>query len=541
MTRLIITTLFLAATLPALACSPDTPATPMPTIPPTSILTPTHLPTPTATLTPTPQPTPTPTPETTLRPPQPIPEMDVYRLPAAAYKSPSIDQQILDSDVIVVASLVSVTAGVQTIPGKPGVAPTYRPMQTLSFRATEYLKGTGPAEFSVEVLDSSRSIHTHGDLYEGYLTEAEAMTAATGLVAQRNTTWDNRPGVIFLKGPLTSVAQSSDGSSGVSSDGVYEFSLSNQGAQTNFQYAIDTLSRTWLPAKEAISSESSVVSSTEYITDETKNPPLVTTISTLKTRIREIDALLNAGDGSEAYADCVYDSLVAERYYRNEVPPTWEISIGSGLASGTALYESSKEYDPKYNVHSVSGLDSELFQALLRDDDKDASNGYYYDNVTTRPLPAGKFTFNYHMQHYSNVICNFNPTHINYITHNVRVTASSGTLHEAFFDPVESGEDEVSPASFSVGGTDTEITGLEWTDGNVTLTLNPHISLSGYTLDFIALDGSIPLSLPADNAVSNPDAATLAWPVPHQPWRPGDKLMLRIREDSAPPPPTPTP
>ena len=123
----------------------------------------------------------------------------------------------------------------------------------------------------------------------------------------------------------------------------------------------------------------------------------------------------------------------------------------------------------------------------------------------------------------------------------VTATAPVGTLHEAFFDPVESGEDEVSPASFTVRGTDTEITGLDWADGNATLTLNPHVSLSGYTLDFIALDGSIPLSLPADNAVSNPDAATLAWPVPHQPWRPGDKLMLRIRQDSAPPPPTPTP
>ena len=36
-------------------------------------------------------------------PPQPISQMDAYRLPAAAYESPSIDQQILDADVIVIS------------------------------------------------------------------------------------------------------------------------------------------------------------------------------------------------------------------------------------------------------------------------------------------------------------------------------------------------------------------------------------------------------------------------------------------------------
>ena len=114
-------------------------------------------------------------------------------------------------------------------------------------------------------------------------------------------------------------------------------------------------------------------------------------------------------------------------------------------------------------------------------------------------------------------------------------------MHEAFFDPVESGQDEVSPAAFSVGGTATEITGLEWTDGKVTLSLDPYVSLDGYTLDFIELDGTASLILPASNADSNPDAGTLAWPVPDQPWQPGDKLMLRIRQNSTPPPPTPTP
>ena len=468
----------------------------------------------------------------------PIPDMDVYRLPAAAYESPSIDQQILESDIIVVATFDSATAAVQTIPGESGVAPTYRPIHVLNFRATEYLKGTGPTEFTVEVLDDSYGIETNGNLYKGYLTEAEAKAAATQLLTQRNTTWDNRPGVLFLEGPLSSATPS-----GAASSQTFEFTLSNQGAQTNFEYAIDTLSRTWLPAKQAISSESSVVSSTEYITDGAKIPPPVLSLSTLKTRIMEIGSLLSAGDGSEAYTDCIYSSLVdfSDRYTRDRTPLTSDRTIESGLAAGTALRQSAKVYDEQYNVYSVSGTDAEHFGTVVRDDDTDASNGHYFDFIIARPLPARKYVVNFHMQHHSYVICGFNPTDKNYIIYNVTVTGPAGTLHEAFFDPVESGEDEVSPAEFSVGGTATEIKGLEWADGNVTLTLNPHVSLSGYTLDFIALDGAASLTLPASNAVSNPHAATLAWPVLHQPWRPGDKLMLRIREDSTPPPPTPTP
>ena len=160
----------------------------------------------------------------------------------------------------------------------------------------------------MEVLDGSRGIHTHGDLYEGYLTEGEARAAAEELISQRNTTWDNRPAIIFLEGPLTSASPSAQ------SGEVYGFTLSNQGAQTNFEYSVDTLSRTWLPAKESISAESSVASGTEYITDGAKSPPTVVSLSALKTRIGEIGTLLNAGDGSQAYMDCVYGSLVHERY-----------------------------------------------------------------------------------------------------------------------------------------------------------------------------------------------------------------------------------
>jgi len=190
--------------------------------------------------------------------------------PTGAYEAPSIDQQILESDVIVVASFVSATAAVQTVPGDPGVAATYRPMQVLTFRASEYLKGTGPTQFTVEVLDSSYSYEQAGEVYSGYLTQEAAMTAATDLLAQRNTTWDSRPGVLFLKGPLNSVAPSggASGASGDSTSQAFGFVQSNVAVQGDFAYTVDTLSRTWLPSKETPTEGASGTSANpEYITD----------------------------------------------------------------------------------------------------------------------------------------------------------------------------------------------------------------------------------------------------------------------------------
>ena len=118
------------------------------------------------------------------------------------------------------------------------------------------------------------------------------------------------------------------------------------------------------------------------------------------------------------------------------------------------------------------------------------------------------------------------------------VNAPEGTLHEAFFDPVSVGTSVkadgsngvLKPTSFTVGGTATELTSLEWSSNQVVLTLGTHVSLSGYVLEMIALDGSVSLSLFADSGTADRTAGTYSWPMTSQPWEDGDKLMLRIRE-----------
>ena len=49
-------------------------------------------------------------------------------------------------------------------------------------------------------------------------------------------------------------------------------------------------------------------------------------------------------------------------------------------------------------------------------------------------------------------------------------------------------------------------------------------------MDFIALDGSVALTLDVADATVDAPNNTLSWPVVSQPWQSGNKLMLRIRE-----------
>ena len=123
------------------------------------------------------------------------------------------------------------------------------------------------------------------------------------------------------------------------------------------------------------------------------------------------------------------------------------------------------------------------------------------------------------------------------------------TVHEAFFDPADltpgagfsASSGVLEPAGFSIGGTAASITGLKWQNGSVVLTLAPYASLSGHTLDFIALDGSVDPSLAVSSATADSAAGTLTWAVASAPWRDGDQLMLRIRRGGVPATATPTP
>ena len=463
----------------------------------------------------------TPTPEPTVIPISTV----VHETPSFRFTHPpTIDMQIVDSTVIVVATLQSISAGVETVTGTPN---RYRPKHILQFKATEYLKGSGPTEFVVEV--------SEGFTKSTFNVETSAMNEATRTLTARNTQWDDRPGVLFLEGPLAS--------SSSESANTPTFNLTNNGLtnHSSFQYTVDTLSRGWLPAKESGSSSSSGNSGAqEFITDGTAEPAPVVSLADLKTRINEIQALFDAGDGSEAYNDCVKGMLKRPWWYVDWEPrdQPLEGTIESGVASGTEFatqptgggYDDA-EYGDKEGY--FTSQQAHLFNVQNIDDDNKPSNGFSFSLRTSRPLIAGEHHLRFRILLKPRQICNARQQHEDpgYMPYKVTVTAPAGTLHEAFFDPTAAGTGDVSPASFTLNGTATEITGLRWSEGKVKLSLKPYVSLAGYALDFIELDGTVSLSLKTSKAVVDVDGGTLSWDVPKRPWEYGDKLMLRIRED----------
>ena len=486
-----------------------------------------------------------------LPPPQPIEKVYPYAYPPDAYRAPGIDEQIYRSDVIVVATLQTATAAVQTVPSETDEAPTYLPMEVLTFQASEYLKGTGPTTFTVEVLDNRPGIYSdhYNETYAGYLTSAEAQTVADNLIAGRHTTWDNRPGVLFLKGPLTAVAPATTRSGNQS----YGFVHNYYGAYSNFNYSVGGSSRAWLPAESvpaAKSDSGGEAADPEYITDGSKSPSPTITLSVLKTRISNLNAKIAAGAGVEGYDDCIRNMVSRERYYpADHEPYQMFTTMESGKAASTAIdpgrFQSSTSVAGDYHTYSTSGEDAVLFETTIVDDDTDASNGFKGKQVNTRPLPAGDYTVNIHVRLATDLLCKFNPTENNYSTYNVTVTAPAGTVHEAFFDPVTVGtavkadgsNGVLKPAMFTdVNGASATLERIAWEpevgeSGTVKLQVDPPTGLTDQEVNFIALDGSVSLSLQVANATVDAANRTLSWAVGSQPWQSGDLLMLRIRED----------
>ena len=467
-----------------------------------------------------------------LKVPTPTAQMISHAINPIWYVSPSIEEQIFTSSVIVRASLLSATAGTETVASIAGVAPTYRAMQKLQFTAHEYLKGAGPPVAVVVV----RSEHT-------YLTEAEAQQVADKSVSWRNTAWDGRQAVLFLQTLRPPYAPSSgSGSTGQASASSFEFTLSNP-EQSEWDYTVDTLSRAWLPANESGSaaSQASGASTTMFITDGAKSPPPTISLADLRTKIAASEAERKAGAGIPGYLGCLHLKAVHERYYREDpyINPQLRATIDSSHAAGLELYRNEfSENEPEYHNFWLAGPDKELFKASVIDNDDDPYNGYFNTLSTARPLPNGTYNVLYNWQTYREIPCNFKPDDL-YDEWTVTVTAPTGTLHEAFFDPTAlmgggvgfSGASGVlSPAGFSVGSTSTTIQGLAWQNGSVSLTLQQYVSLDGYSLDFIGLDGRMTLSLDAGSAAVDGAQGTLTWTSAERPWHEGDMLMLRIRE-----------
>ncbi len=479
---------------------------------------------------------------------QPDADPEIHIYPNTTwYVAPSLEEQIYDaltydSFVVVRASLLSATAGAEEIPGGDGAAASYRPTHELRFNVHEYLEGSGPNELLVVV---------RGD--ETYPTEASALREANSTLSGRNTSWDNRQAVLFVGlADTTTEAAGDSGVSGTSSARRAAFSRSNP-LESPWDYTVDNLSRAWLPAQDVVGGATGQSASDDpsFITDGAHSPPPTIGLADLKAKIAAMKAELSAREGIAGFRECIRGRILDERINRAEPggPLPGQKTIASGLAAGTEVFKYDEPFrgDPEYSRVWLEGPDSGQFEAVTIDDDENPSNGYNLGFSTARPLPAGEYSVHDFLQHYTDIPCNFKPNNT-YLDWTVTVTAPAGTIYEAFFDLLVGAAGVPLPSEFTIGGTSTAVQWLEWRNGTVTLLLLPYADLAGHALDFIALDGTLALSLEANSATADSAAGTLTWAVANQPWREDDQIMLRIRKGSTPgptatstPKPTPTP
>ena len=482
-----------------------------------------------------------------------------------AYDGPTaLEERMVRSDVVARVKLVSAAQVVEEAADWPGDGETsYVNALEYTFTVLEYLKGTGGSELKAVAVD----------LVDNYATKEEAAAGGDDLLGARETRWDDRDAVVFLEDDEPHLPSSKQANR-------YLLGFTRDTVGQDYYSIASRHSREWLPAASATASgpsadeasgesgggeqrfclarpcdESGLVSSLVRVLSQTPGTPTIT-LSELKTRLAELDAEIAAGDGSQEYADCVYAKYEKQGqvdYYKQQLADSegeswvkdgyfyrrYDHALTSGQAAGSHFYtdegawiyveDYGKTIPDKYaGMFQLEGSDAELF-----------SVAYPGEVSLARPLPAGEYRYSFVDMPKKYVVCDGLPEEERKrLEHFVAVKSPEGVTHEAFFDPVAIGNavgadasnGVLSPADFAIGGKSVSISGLKWEGGQVTLTTSPHDPLTGHLLDFIALDGTVALTLDADAATADSAAGTLTWAVATQPWQDGDLLMLRLRQ-----------
>lgn len=417
----------------------------------------------------------------------------------------SLEERIFLSDVIVRATLVSAAKDL------------------LTFTAVEYLKGSGPAQFTV--------------------------SAST---ADRNTQWDGNEAILFLS------SSGDSGSSGQSGTTTFEFAdttefqyEADRYVATSYEgdlpdgYTIDSSNPVWTPSETRSGAGGTADTVTNYIeaSKSTTGEALPTfTLDELRAKI----AWVEGGERIEGYDQCIQEGLAFIRYYRDlEVYDGKPLELYEELlagysreAPGRALLRSPHaSLDEVYDRVWLEGEDAALFSMQVEDKDGNPRTGYSVTVTAVRPLPRGTYRVLPVTQTPPFQACDFR-TKVRGVIYKIIVMAPEGTVYESLFDPADlspgvgfsSTAGPLMSPGLAVGGRATTITGLRWESASVILTLDPFVSLGSYALEFrfIELDASISLILEASSATEDSEASTLTWEVMDQPWEGGDHLMLRV-------------
>ena len=462
--------------------------------------------------------------------------------PLVYFGATSIEERISTSAAVIKARLARTTTDVFTssVEGWRG-----RHFVALKFHLTvsEYLSGSGSSNVTAVAV-----------LLNYYDTQREAEDAAPGIAAKRDTAFDNRDAVFFLRKDDHNLIFST------SLLGEDDYFLTTFGdLEVEDEYSLSSrFDRRWLPS----AGTTATGDDQEFLLAVPAATAPTITLGELKRQITSVNVELNGGDGSEAYKDCIRGKYAYERRLAWEqgrgrgnwyVPRLQDVFV-SGQSAGAELYEYNEGWAHPSDRKSrlwLDGQDAALFDIKLGDlragphRDKDGqSNGFLFNQsvVSARPIPKGSYRFNNHFIRWEFLACSHT------ITHEVAfdVTAPAGVVHELFFDPVtvgttvsaDSTNGVLEPVSFTDGNSaSATIESISYEPpagsgqtGTVKLEVDPPTSLANHALDFIELDGSISLSLAVAGATVDSANDTLSWSVSSPPWEDGDKLMVRIRD-----------
>ena len=472
---------------------------------------------------------------------------------AAGAKQPyfgeqSIEERIVNADTIVKARLATTTSEVidAAVEGWSG---SYAVVVKFHLKVSEYLNGSGENNITVTAVWWNSTLKTR----------REAEDTVPDVLASRDTSWDRRESIIFLNnsdpgGYFSNITQ------GENDHFLVYWADLDDGFSLRSRYR-----KVWLPSAET----SATWDDQEFLLaapEPGKDTPTIT-IRELKSRISAVDAEVNAGDGSDACRNCVsykYRNERSERHFQSKgrkLRARAELThnMVSGSSAGTVIFEESRVrgiYPDTKRQTLLEGGDAALFETV---DGPTTPDDWNRDGVLTdgidfirytqslrpvRPIPAEQYSFTV-----KDLEPNLIPCKAFLVTEwTVTATAPDGVLHEAFFDPVTDGSAVAAdstngllkPTSFTdTNDVTTTIQRIAWEPGSgatgtVKMRLSPHTGITGQVADFIALDGSVTLSLNVADATTDTASDTLTWPAPSQPWHAGDKLMLRIREAPTP-------
>ena len=455
----------------------------------------------------------------------------------------SLPEMVAGSSVVARVRLVEVSTSAVEVTRDGGTS--WLAALEFTFDVLEYIKGSGASRLTALARGAGRE----GNYDERVLadTRSAAVQKAQALLEVRDSRWDDRDGIVFLRGTVAA-----------------GYRLGEVGLDLDYQRVTVASGafKAWLPqtatttASGARSDGSGAKASQVqyYFEDPLRQLELtggagggarqvhqqqraiaVLALSEIREMVAAIERWVTTSGDTPEVRECIYDHYEQSRIaaHNNLDMHTQEFySVESGQPAGSDAFQFNLPREALISYPGISDIpEDEQGRDWFEGPDAHLFNIRWYGIVTfTRPLPAGTYRFFWNYQNSIFFPCNaFRESSRNVQEKIVTVTAPAGTLAESFFDPHADGA--------AVTGTTTVGT-ISWQApsagsgqaGRVTADLD--IDVTAHALDFIGLDGTTTVSLVVADATES--AGTLSWTAPTQPWSAGDQLMLRVRRSRRP-------